>query len=198
MDIVVEGLYIKEVDKTINFNFEKGLNILQGRNGSGKTILLDYISDLRKPPKAAKIIGNNDMIYLNQNMYYNGRLTVNEYLKFIYNLNNIKKYKEYFIDFVAFYSKDIVVYIERMLDKKMGDLSGGERRFIYNLIILSIDREWYILDEPLTAVDHNNKKYLIDIILNYSSNNKGIILTTHEKLEFYSEMEENKINIINM
>ena len=159
MDIIVENLYLNEVDKTFNINFRKRLNILQGSNGSGKSILLDYISGLRMAPEEAKIKGNNNIIYLNQNMYYNGRLRVDEYLKFIYNLNNIRDYKEYFFDFVALYLNDVVDEIKKMINKKMGDLSGGERRFIYNLIILSIDREWYILDEPLTAIDQNRKKY---------------------------------------
>ncbi len=196
MDIIVENLYLKEVDKTFNINFRKRLNILQGSNGSGKSILLDYISGLRMAPEEAKIKGNNNIIYLNQNMYYNGRLRVDEYLKFIYNLNNIRDYKEYFFDFVALYLNDVVDEIKKMINKKMGDLSGGERRFIYNLIILSIDREWYILDEPLTAIDQNRKKYLIDIIFDYALKGKGIILTSHETLDFYEDMEEDKIEII--
>lgn len=196
MDIIVENLYLKEVDKTFNINFRKRLNILQGSNGSGKSILLDYISGLRMAPEEVKIKGNNNIIYLNQNMYYNGRLRVDEYLKFIYNLNNIRDYKEYFFDFVALYLNDVVDEIKKMINKKMGDLSGGERRFIYNLIILSIDREWYILDEPLTAIDQNRKKYLIDIIVDYTLKGKGIILTSHETLDFYEDMEEDKIEII--
>ena len=79
MDIIVENLYLKEVDKTFNINFRKRLNILQGSNGSGKSILLDYISGLRMAPEEVKIKGNNNIIYLNQNMYYNGRLRVDEY-----------------------------------------------------------------------------------------------------------------------
>ena len=46
--ISVENLYIKEIDRTISVKFSKGINFLKGSNGSGKTLLLDYLSGLRK------------------------------------------------------------------------------------------------------------------------------------------------------
>lgn len=196
MDIKVENLYIREIDKTINLIFERRLSMLIGNNGSGKTILLDYISNLKKLPQGSKITGNKNLIYLNQNMYYNGRLTVNEYLKFIYNISNILEYKEYFFEFIKTHSENTLEEIRKMLNKKMGDLSGGERRYLYNLIVLSIDREWYILDEPLAGMDKDNKKTILEIIYWHISNNKGIIMTTHEEIGFHNNIEEDKVQVI--
>lgn len=198
MDIKVENLYIREIDKTINLIFERKLSMLIGNNGSGKTILLDYISNLKKLPQGSKITGNKNLIYLNQNMYYNGRLTVNEYLKFIYNISNILEYKEYFFEFIKTHSENTLEEIRKMLNKKMGDLSGGERRYLYNLIVLSIDREWYILDEPLAGMDKDNKKTILEIIYWHISNNKGIIMTTHEEIGFNNNIEEDKVQVIKM
>ena len=61
-----------------------------------------------------------------------------------------------------------------------GMLSGGERKFLYTAILMSIDREWYILDEPFAYVDKSKKKVIWAIINQKIKDGKGIILTSHE------------------
>ncbi|MFR2551484.1 MAG: hypothetical protein ACLS8D_06370 [Clostridioides difficile] len=47
---------------------------------------------------------------------------------------------------------------------------------------MSLEREWYILDEPFAFVD-KKRKMLYKIIDIKISEDKGIILTTHEEDE---------------
>jgi len=64
--ISVENLYIKEIDRTISVKFSKGINFLKGSNGSGKTLLLDYLSGLRKLKNKKNIKNQNSNVYMAQ------------------------------------------------------------------------------------------------------------------------------------
>lgn len=55
--------------KKIDLEFTRELNYLCGENGSGKTVLLDYIAGLRKEKKSS-IKGNENIIYINQNIFF--------------------------------------------------------------------------------------------------------------------------------
>ncbi|MBG9978264.1 ATP-binding cassette domain-containing protein [Facklamia tabacinasalis] len=177
--IEIRDLNIPFVDKKITMNFSKGYNLLTGDNGNGKTLLLDYISGIKKTKKDA-IQGNESIIYINQNIYFSDRLTGMDFLKFSYGLDKKKDTK-------GFYQlSDIVIereYVNMLLSKQWGMLSGGEKKFLYALILMSLEREWYILDEPFAFVDKKRKKLLNKIINIRVSQGKGIILTTHEEDE---------------
>lgn len=43
-NIFVDELSIEPCHKTMTMTFQKGLNYLKGQNGSGKTMLLDYVA----------------------------------------------------------------------------------------------------------------------------------------------------------
>ena len=62
-------------------------------------------------------------------------------------------------------------------------LSGGERRFIYMLTILSIERKWYILDEPFTNIDKDRRETLKEIIVSMSNFGSNFIITSHDTFE---------------
>ncbi|EGO2738492.1 ABC transporter ATP-binding protein, partial [Enterococcus faecalis] len=46
--IEIKDLNIPYVDKKINMNILKEYNLFLGDNGNGKTLLLDYISGIKK------------------------------------------------------------------------------------------------------------------------------------------------------
>ncbi|AYY08357.1 MULTISPECIES: ATP-binding cassette domain-containing protein [Enterococcus] len=178
--IVIENLFIKEIEKEINCKFEEGITYLKGKNGSGKTLLLDYISGLRNPlPKNSKIINNNSCIYMRQNFTFYSRLTVDEFIHFVEGLTN--ESKKNFLNLLDTYFPDI--NFEKYKKKKLGLLSGGERRLVYILSILSIERKWYILDEPFSNLDQETRDILMIIIKTMSREKKAnFILTAHENL----------------
>ena len=59
-------------------------------------------------------------------------------------------------------------------------MSGGEKKFIYIVILLSVERDWYILDEPFAFLDGDKKDIIWKMINEKISEEKGIILTSHE------------------
>ena len=50
-NIFVDELSIEPCHKTMTMTFQKGLNYLKGQNGSGKTMLLDYVAGIRNDQK---------------------------------------------------------------------------------------------------------------------------------------------------
>lgn len=56
-NIFVDELSIEPCHKTMTMTFQKGLNYLKGQNGSGKTMLLDYVAGIRNDQKQ-RISGN--------------------------------------------------------------------------------------------------------------------------------------------
>ena len=180
-EIIIQNLYLPYTHKMININLKRGLNYLKGNNGTGKTLLLDYISGIRKNKKA-NIYGNESVIYINQSIFFSDRLLCEDFLKFVYRMEGkIKKISQFELFVERFenenWNKEDV---HHLLKKQWGMLSGGEKKFIYILILMSIDRSWYILDEPFAFLDTNKKDIIWKLIDYKIIEGKGIILTSHE------------------
>lgn len=180
--IEIENLCLPYIRKTVNLELNRGLNYIKGRNGTGKTLLLDYISGIRKEKKA-NILGNTSVIYINQSIFFSDRLIGEDFLRFVYRLGCKKQKVSYFWEFIEkFYDyKWGETEVKELLKKQWGMMSGGEKKFIYIVILLSIEREWYILDEPFAFLDKDKKDIIWKMINEKISKKKGIILTSHER-----------------
>lgn len=85
--------------------------------------------------------------------------------------------------------------LSKIWDKQIGLLSGGEKKIVYFLIIMSFDKEWYFLDEPFSGVDLERTKLMVDIINEKIIEKKGILLVTHEKNIFDKLIDYQIINL---
>lgn len=195
--IKINKLNIKEINAFINMNIYDGITYISGKNGSGKTLFLDYICNIRKSENGA-ISGNSNMIYMRQNFTFYNRIKVSEFVNFVYNLCEEKDTN--FYSFLKKYS--ISIEIDKIKHTKMGMLSGGERRAIYILTILSLQREWYILDEPFVNIDTETKKEIISLISQLKKENKNFILTNHDdspyllsNVDYIIDFEQTKISL---
>ncbi|PCS11095.1 ABC-type spermidine/putrescine transport system,ATPase component [Lactococcus lactis subsp. hordniae] len=179
--ISVDNLYIKEIDRTISVKFSKGINFLKGSNGSGKTLLLDYLSGLRKLKNKKNVKNQNSNVYMRQNFSFYTKITAYEFINFIEKLNGYSV--QHFFNFLEEYVPNYDFNLYKA--KKLGLLSGCERRYLYILAILSIKRDLYILDEPFSNIDQETKEELIKLIekIQYKQNSTFII-TSHESLTF--------------
>lgn len=185
--IEVQNLKLPYGDHEINLRFVKGINYLKGNNGSGKTMLLDHIAGLYKK-SGDNIKGNKSIVYINQNIFFSDRLSGMDFLRFVYRLdNNTKGRKRFEKKYCA------IEEINQTIRKQWGMLSGGERKFLYAVILLSLDRDWYILDEPFAFVDAVRRAMLWEIMNGKVSEGKGIILTSHQE---DSEIEKYSTQIV--
>jgi len=149
---------------------------LLGRNGSGKSTLLkiifgtlftDYkfirINDkiLAHPFKTKNIIS-----YLNQDNFLPKNITIKQVVK-IY--SDDLDQKEFLDDEV----------LSRVLDTKIGNLSGGESRYLEVKLLLTLDSLFVLLDEPFNGISPLHIEKVKNMILDKSVE-KGIVLTDHD------------------
>ena len=202
MGIILENntLYIDSINKTYNnkiilkdiylkVNTGDIVGIL-GRNGSGKSTLLKIIFGtveaenkfikvndrlLEKPYKEKNVIK-----YLPQDDFLPKQIKVKKLIQMYLKKENIENI-----------ANDKI--IERIIERKVNDLSGGELRYLEIKLLMSLDSMFVLLDEPFNGVSPilvgEMKK---DIIKNSSS--KGIILSDHDYRNVLSVA--NKIYII--
>jgi len=202
LGIILENntLYIDSINKTYNnkiilkdiylkVNTGDIVGIL-GRNGSGKSTLLKIIFGtveaenkfikvndrlLEKPYKEKNVIK-----YLPQDDFLPKQIKVKKLIQMYLKKENIENI-----------ANDKI--IERIIERKVNDLSGGELRYLEIKLLMSLDSMFVLLDEPFNGVSPilvgEMKK---DIIKNSSS--KGIILSDHDYRNVLSVA--NKIYII--
>ena len=149
---------------------------LFGRNGCGKTTLLKIIfGSLRAENKFVRINGrivqtlrenNNNIAYLPQKNFLPGHL-------------QIKKIVDLFCKPPQTNSLKNNPHVKPFLHRKSNELSGGERRMIELLLILSSSAEYILIDEPFNGVEPLYKEEIKTNIQKYS-HGKGFIITDHD------------------
>ncbi len=183
----------KKVLDNLNVCFKKGtINVLLGLNGSGKTTLIKIIAGLLDSyngeiyfeDKNVKEINIREyakkLSYVSQKSNHIDDFLVRDYLLFG-NINKLKFYQspnkndEYKVEKMA-----EKLEILHLLDKKMNEISGGERQTVAICCSLIQNTDIIVLDEPTSALDVKNQ-YKILSILKELANKEGktIILSSH-------------------
>ena len=190
--IKIRNFSKRELYNNFNLDINDGITYLKGKNGSGKTTLLDCISGL-DTSYSGTITGNENIVYLNQQLYFSGRLKAKDMVQFLLRLQKIKNYKEYYWSKMEEYKK--IFDYEKIWEKEIRMLSGGELKLFFFTIISVIEKKNYIFDEPFASVDSAGKELIILILKKLVRQEKNIIITSHEE-EFKSKF--NDISIIDL
>lgn len=168
----------KQILKNLSFEFRTDeTNVIFGRNGSGKSTLLKLIYGTLKPDNLelkinGKLIKNNNVIldnrigYLPQDNFLPKNLKVSEVIAMYFKEGD---------------RQDKVFYaprINKIQNRKISQLSLGERRYLEIVLLGNLDHKFLLLDEPFSMIE----PLFIEIIkdfLNGLKKTKGIILTDH-------------------
>jgi len=165
--LVVSDVYVKcETGNIIG---------LLGRNGSGKSTLLQIIFGIiGAETKFIRIDGfvkrhvnqlMKDISYLPQHNFIPENFSVRKAINL-----SIEKLKRN-----VFYEDNLIA---TFLDNKIGQLSGGELRYLEIKLILSNPSKFVLLDEPYNGLSPIMIEKINDLIIQ-NSKNKGIIITDH-------------------
>ena len=197
--IEVENLSFKYSKNTktildnLSFTIEKGtVNVLIGLNGSGKTTLIKTLAGLLdryggkislngrnlseiKISDRAKL-----MSYVAQRNHSIDDFLVREYLLFG-RVNKLSFYstpqKEDENEMLKCAKR---FEIEHLLDKKLGEISGGERQIVSICSAIVQDTDLIILDEPTSALDIKNQHMVLSIIKDVANEGqKTFIMSSH-------------------
>jgi lipopolysaccharide export system ATP-binding protein len=177
VDSVRKAFWTNQVLTDVYLKCEPGDIIgLLGRNGSGKSTLLkiifgtlytDYkhirINDLvfDQPFKTKRLVS-----FLSQDNFLPKNLTVKQ----IVNLYSSHLDPEIFLD-------DSV--LSKVIDTTIRVLSGGESRYLEVKLILNLDSQFVLLDEPFNGISPLHLEFIKQMIYDKSSH-KGIVLTDHD------------------
>ena len=176
--------------KDVNIHIHCGeLTVIIGRNGAGKTTLLKAI--------LGEVEHTGNIIFVDQK----DNITKKIKIGFVPQSINVEKHMPTTVyDFFAscithipvFLRKDKKIYneikeqlkifgAEELIDKSIGDLSGGELQRVLIAIATKPTPNLLILDEPVSGIDRNGIKDFYNIISKLKSEyDMSIILVSHD------------------
>lgn len=157
-------------------------NLIIGASGEGKTTLLKLIAQLY--PKYTNgylnglVSSHIKSAYMFQNPNYQFVMaTVKE--EFIFALENILTPQAKMDTIIDHYLS--LFHLEKLKDQKISNLSGGEKQKVVLSILIAIQKDLIILDEPFANVDHESRLQILQIIKKLQTkHNKTIIITDHD------------------
>lgn len=167
----------KQILKNLSFEFSTNeINVIFGRNGSGKSTLLKLIYGTLKPDSLelkidGELIKNNNIIldnrigYLPQDNFLPRSLKASEIISMYFKGDKQDK---------IFYAPRI----NNIQNRKIGQLSLGERRYFEIILLGNLDHKFLLLDEPFSMIEPLFVEIIKDF-LDTLKERKGIILTDH-------------------
>ena len=183
----------KPVLNSINLEIKEGtVNVLLGLNGSGKTTLIKLLAGLEKPTVGTIEYDNSDL----QKIKIRERAKIFSYVPQQANVTNdipVRQYLSYgTTNTLAFYEhpgKEEMrlveqtaekLHITHLLDKNLGEISGGELQIVLIACALIQRTDIILLDEPTSALDMKNQNLVLSILKDVANKeNKTIILSSH-------------------
>lgn len=157
------------------------ITALVGKNGAGKSTLIRIVTGLLKADSGHILMDANTSIgtLLGGDVNLYGNLTALENIFFFANLHNMSTA----IIRSRIDELDAVLNFSDFLDKKAFLLSRGMRQKIAFAISIIHDPSVLLLDEPSTGLDIETANDVIEFIRFLKSQNKTILIATHNIFE---------------
>ena len=183
----------RNIFSSLNFSLDKSESIIiKGKNGSGKTSLLRCIAGFY-PITSGKILWYGEEVlpayysekplisWLGHFDAIKGSLTVRENLMFFIEIWSVN---------INIFLKTVKLFsFEKFLDYPASWLSAGEKRRLSLLRLSFCPAKVWIMDEPTTYLDIENKKILISIMSKHINSGGSIICATHENINLPNTKE---------
>lgn len=171
-----------QIFNNLSLHLSKGkMYALTGRNGIGKTTLINIIAGLYSISEGC--IKYNGIDMNNIDMYYFRQkclAVVFQKIRFSENIKNELVINRVFDDnqniLESFFDFD---FCEKLLEKDVDELSGGEVQKIALVKALAKEAQLVILDEPTSNLDKKRKKKLMNYLLE-KKENQCILIVTHD------------------
>lgn len=176
--------------KDISLTLEKGKIVgIVGENGSGKSTLLKLIAGLSLPTsgevtvngeKANRRIGKI-VSYLSELDSFYPMFTVREAIDF---------QASQFADFNRAKAEEIMKYMQLEPDKKVKNLSKGNRGRLKIVLALAREVPYILMDEPLSGLDPMVRDTIVKGMISFVDlESQTLVMTTHEIKEIESILD---------
>ena len=180
---------------------EKEITCIYGTSGCGKTTLLDIIGFI-EPYQSGKIFYDGKQVRNKASQ----RKMLRDNIGFIFQdfgliesetiINNLKIVKK--IKKMSHKEKRIKEVLNSLqldmdLNRKVYELSGGEQQRLAIAKIILKNPDLILADEPTASLDLGNKEIILNLLKQFSTEGKTVIIVTHDKDTI--EMADNKIDL---
>lgn len=183
MSFRIENIFKKYkknyVLKRFNYEFNNGLYLFIGINGSGKSTTLKIISKLINPTNNNYKISNGKVAYLCEKFEL-GNQKVLKFLKSVkqFNKSNLKIKEE--------------VKKWNIPNKYIANLSKGNKQKCGILMMMLANADIYLFDEPTDALDQKSIGLFTTFIHDLVDKNKTVLIATHEK-EYFKDFNYTEV-----
>lgn len=171
----------KQLFKDINFTINEGEIVgLLGHNGVGKSTMQRIMAN-RENASSGQVFNNGEIqntdrditnvVYVPDTIILFSNLTIKEnYELIVKKRNSNQQFFDKYID---------VIGLEQTA--RIGSLSKGNQEIVQIIMLLSIDADLYLLDEPFSAVDIFRRELIQQIVIDLSFRNEhaSIMITSH-------------------
>lgn len=166
--------------KNISLTIPASFSLLIGPTGCGKSTLLKIIAGLY-PKYDGFLQGKVDlqghsygMMFQNAGQQFTMATPRQEIIFALENLQiNKQEYEKRLKKATTF------TQISRLLDQKISTLSGGEKQRVALAVLIAMDIDIFLLDEPFASCDPETRKFLINKLAQLHQQGKAIIISDH-------------------
>ena len=195
----------KELLNTTDFTIHKGITTLTGDNGTGKTTLLHAISQLKK--YKGNIYFKDSKVKKSRKLYRKISTCLQDAFQQFISLmprEEISVQKDIW-DHANMWQERLLKEfdLEKELDKSLYYYSGGQRKLIQLMCLLSQKTELLLLDEPFTHLDERACSFIMDWIEeNKKLVGQSFIIVSHRleplnnRSDYHIEISNNTLHYI--
>ena len=179
--------------ENLNFKINKNDQIcISGPSGSGKSTFIDLVCGLIKPSSGNILINNinfdKEKSYLPITYIPQDPIILDDSIRNNITFGDLKFDENRFNDSTNITELNVWIHNLQNKDKTIvgefgGNISGGQKQRISLARGIYSNKEIIILDEPLSAVDDENKEKIFPKLLKFFSN-KTLIIVTHDQNNF--------------
>ena len=195
----------KKLLNTTNFKIHKGITTLTGDNGTGKTTLLHAISQLKK--YKGNIYFKDSKVKKSRKLYRKISTCLQDAFQQFISLmprEEISMQKDIWNHANMWQERLLKEFdLEKELDKSLYYYSGGQRKLIQLMCLLSQKTDLLLLDEPFTHLDERACSFIMDWIEeNKKLVGQSFIIVSHRleplnnRSDYHIEISNNTLHCI--
>lgn len=184
----------KNILEDINLEIKEGeVFVLTGFSGTGKSSIIKILNGIIPEMSGGKISGeiilNGESIHdknISQRSKYVSTVFQNPKTQFYclestdeiaFPLENRNIDREVIFEKIDTYTK--LLNTEKLMDKNIFSLSGGEKQLVAITSVVAMDNKIYLFDEPSASLDHESIGLLKKAILKLKKMGKIVIIAEH-------------------
>lgn len=182
----------------LSFVLQPGAKVLLStQSGGGKSSLLEMLMGFRQPDSGQiimfdQLLSEKTIDSIRKQIAYLPQEPPAPDIKLTDFLQEIFSYRVH--QKVNFDTTSLTSLIGQFFDKrdilheKLNHFSVGERKRVYLIIALLLNRKLLLLDEPMAGLDEKNRDLVAEILISYRG---SIIMASHEqteKLQYWQEL----------